>query len=99
MGRTVIDFVPGELVCGGGDYGSIHIVATTEASRRTLDEVVAATRFSGCQPGIVLSFEYDDAATPFFEDRHAGRERTPESGVPADAEQPQPGREEGLATS
>lgn len=97
MDRTVVDFLPGELVCSGGDYGTISLTGVTAEARTTLDKIVTGTRLSGRQPRIVLSFEYDDAASPYIEDRHAGYAGTPERGVGSGASEHDTGGEEGVA--
>lgn len=98
MGTTRVEFLSGELVCAGGDYGSLVLAGTTPEAVRTLDTILAGVRYSGRQPRFVFVVDYEDSPTPFIEDRHAGREGTPERGVGADAGGTEPGGEEGLAT-
>lgn len=98
MARTVVEFGPGELLVVGGDYGEMVLSSPFKNVCDTLDAVVTSTRLSGGRPRISVVVEYDDAAAPFIEDRHAGREGTPESGVPSDAERVDTSGAESLVT-
>jgi hypothetical protein len=76
-----IGFDSHELEWVGGDYGEIALKGTTEAARRALDTISGRVRGCGCIPRIRLVVDIDDTPSPVVEDRHAGREGTPESGV------------------
>lgn len=81
MGRDTVEFGSGELRVVGGDYGALHLEGTSDQARRTVEQIVAAVRRGGGRDVVVyLQLELDDSPD-LFEDRHAGREGTPERGV------------------
>lgn len=85
MGTTLFEFGVGELRIVGGDYGRITLEGTTKPARDAIDALVGGVRGSGCSPGVELFCELDDFTPAVIEDRHAGREGTPERGVGDDA--------------
>jgi hypothetical protein len=92
MGRELVEFGAGELRVVGGDYGQLVVEGTTEEARRAIHAI--ATSVGRGSVRVVVSslvIEHDDQAD-LFEDRHAGREGTPESGVG-----PEPTNDEGGA--
>ena len=90
-------FGGGELRIMGGDYGRIILEGTTEEACRALNSIIEATRrgdrIDECDLGIAIHH----GETPQLEIRHAGREGTPERGVPADAGGPDTVGKEGVA--
>lgn len=93
MGTATAEFLPGELVVVGGDYGEILLAGTSPAARQSIEQVIGATR---CRPDgtkCQLVVTYDDSASTFFEDRNAGRE-----GSTYDRSDEQPWLEGGAAT-
>lgn len=87
MGRDVVEFGPDELRLVGGDYGQVVLEGTTPEARRACDALVAATRRRDGGVELVSLVAESDDTPDLIEDRHAGREGTPERGVgPDDAD-------------
>jgi len=95
MDRLTVEFLPHELRIVGGDYGQFVLEGTTAAARHSIDQIVAATRRGDGRVEFgPFEFEYDN--TPdLFEDRHAGREGTPQAGVGPDSTDDETGVEGG----
>lgn len=76
MDHRRFELFDAHLLVRGGDYGQILLAGNSEVARRTLDEIVAATRRG--DRVTVDSFVVDvvHRKATGVEDRHAGLERT-----------------------
>jgi hypothetical protein len=94
-----VEFFTGELLVVGGDYGQITLEGATEEARRAVESLVACTRRGDSVAVSNARFAVDYRQTLVVENRHAGREGTPERGVGgADAAGSEPAGAEGVAS-
>ena len=83
MGIDRVEFGPGELVLGGGDYGAVTLDGATPQARVALDTIIGRSRLGSHITVDSVLFIVRDSETIVVEDRHAGTEGTPERGVGA----------------
>lgn len=80
-GLDIAEFATGELRIVGGDYGQIVIEGATYEARLTFDAIIDRIRSGSDVASVSLVIALRDRSPIVVEDRHAGRERTPEAGV------------------
>lgn len=74
MAKRVVRIPVSDLLIVGGDYGEITLRGGSEAARESIRAVAASVGCGSFQPRCDAEFCYDDTASPFIENRHAGRE-------------------------